>query len=129
MAPTHGTPVGLEIPVKDTARGAAFYSAVFGWQFKPSHLGIPEDKILIFTVPDGVFPAGGALRQVEDADIATVKGTSKVYFYVDDLAAAIEKIVSNGGKKISDPIPEGSTGFFQFFEDSEGNGHGLYKYN
>lgn len=69
---------------------AAFYTVVFGWQSAPSHLGIPAEKILTFTVPGGVMPIGGAFRRVEAADTATAKGTSKLYFYVDDIAAAIE---------------------------------------
>lgn len=116
-ATPHGTPVGLEIPVKDTSRGeciswlcpvsifraellltycrrlrsaAAFYAAVFGWQSAPSQLGIPVENILTFSVSGGVLPIGGAFRRVEETELATVKGTSKLYFYVDDIAAAIE---------------------------------------
>lgn len=63
---------------------------MFGWQSAPSHLGIPAEKILTFTVPGGVLPIGGAFRRVEEAEVAIVKGTSKLYFYVDDIAAAIE---------------------------------------
>ncbi|KAJ2980298.1 hypothetical protein NQ176_g2723 [Zarea fungicola] len=89
-ATPHGTPVGLEIPVKDTSRAAAFYAAVFGWQSAPSQLGIPVENILTFSVSGGVLPIGGAFRRVEETELATVKGTSKLYFYVDDIAAAIE---------------------------------------
>lgn len=142
--------------------GEAFYKAVFNWSFAPSQLGIPADRLVTFTVPGGVFPIGGAMRRVEAEEIAAVKGVTKLYFYVDDMSAAMgvsyalyhlppfpthryckdhlhghllkrkgtnQAIIANGGKKVSDAIPEGSKGWFQFFQDSEGNGHAIYTYN
>ncbi|KAB8239070.1 uncharacterized protein BDW43DRAFT_260509 [Aspergillus alliaceus] len=106
--PPAGTPVGLEIPAKDVARGkhpatscstfpnrtltrhfagSAFYKAVFNWTFAPSTLGLPANKLLTFEVPGGVFPIGGALRRVDE--LATTQGT-KLYLYVEDMSAAIE---------------------------------------
>ncbi|KAF5860052.1 hypothetical protein ETB97_002078 [Aspergillus alliaceus] len=85
--PPAGTPVGLEIPAKDVARGSAFYKAVFNWTFAPSTLGLPANKLLTFEVPGGVFPIGGALHRVDE--LATTQGT-KLYLYVEDMSAAIE---------------------------------------
>ena len=39
-----------------------------------------------------------------------------------------KSIEEHGGKKASDVIPEGSKGFFQFFEDTEGNNFAIYTY-
>lgn len=40
----------------------------------------------------------------------------------------LQAIERSGGKKASNVIPEGSKGFFQFFEDSEGNNQAIYTY-
>ena len=106
-APPAGTPVGLEVPARDVARGkpklnerneilthvlspgSAFYSAVFNWTFAPSTWGIPAHKLLTFEVPGGVFPIGGALRLADDL-AATGMGTTKLYLYVDDITAAMQ---------------------------------------
>ncbi|KNG85007.1 hypothetical protein ANOM_007810 [Aspergillus nomiae NRRL 13137] len=124
--PPAGTPVGLEIPAKDVARGSAFYNAVFNWTFAPSTLGFPADKLLTFTVPGGILPIGGALRRVDD--IPTTEGALKIYLYVEDIVAALEAIQKHGGKKVGEVIPEGDKGLFQYVEDSEGNGFAIYTY-
>ncbi|KAK9349653.1 hypothetical protein V1523DRAFT_399943 [Lipomyces doorenjongii] len=81
-----------------------------------------------FNVPGDTFHGGGIIRKVEDAELATVPGTTKVYFYVDNMETAMERIVKNGGKKISEKEPEGDKAFYQFSEDSEGNGQAIYSY-
>ncbi|KAJ9150912.1 hypothetical protein NKR23_g3377 [Pleurostoma richardsiae] len=125
--PAEGTPVGLEVPVRDTARASSFYTTVFNWSFASSTLGIPPDKLLTFTVPSGAFPIGGAICCVEGEESALVKG-AKLYLYVEDIVVVMEAIIKNGGKKTSEMIPEGSKGPFQFFEDPEGDGNAIYTY-
>ncbi|KAJ5953512.1 hypothetical protein N7454_000408 [Penicillium verhagenii] len=127
VIPPVGTPVGLEIPAKDVARGAAFYKAVFNWTFATSTLGFPAHKLQTFEVPGGVLPIGGAMRLAEV--IPTGTGATKLYLYVNDIVAALEAIEKNGGKKASEVIPEGDKGLFQYFEDSEGNNFAIYSYN
>ena len=39
-----------------------------------------------------------------------------------------QAIEQNGGKMTSDVIPEGSKGYFQFFDDTEGNNFVIYTY-
>ncbi|BDD61325.1 hypothetical protein MPDQ_003572 [Monascus purpureus] len=124
--PPAGTPVGLEIPAKDVARGSAFYKEVFNWTFAPSTLGFPAHKLQTFEVPGGVFPIGGAMRLAEEIPAGT--GATKLYLYVNDIGAAMEAIEKHGGKKASDVIPEGNKGLFQYFEDSEGNNYAIYTY-
>ncbi|KAK9351136.1 hypothetical protein V1505DRAFT_395885 [Lipomyces doorenjongii] len=79
--PPTGTPVGLEIPVKDTAResheltaalpASSFYSAVINWSFSPETIvEAPPEFLLVFKVPGDMFP-GGIIRKVEDAELAT----------------------------------------------------------
>ncbi|KAB8072604.1 hypothetical protein BDV29DRAFT_192367 [Aspergillus leporis] len=120
--PPAGTPVGFEIPARDVARGSTFYNAIFNWTFAPSILGFPADKLLTFMVPGGIFPIGGALRRVDE--IPTTQGALKLYLYVEDIVAALE----HGGKKVSDVIPKGDKGLFQYVEDSEGNSFAIYTY-
>ncbi|GES61063.1 hypothetical protein ATEIFO6365_0006052400 [Aspergillus terreus] len=124
--PPAGTPVGLEIPAKDVARGSAFYQAVFDWTFAPSTLGFPAHKLLTFSVPGGVLPIGGAMRQTDD--IPAGPGSTKLYLYVEDVGKAMDAIEQNGGKKASEVLPEGEKGLFQYFEDSEGNNFAIYSY-
>ncbi|KAL4812708.1 hypothetical protein BDW67DRAFT_188391 [Aspergillus spinulosporus] len=124
--PLAGTPVGLEIPAKDVARGSAFYKAVFNWTFAPSSMGLPAHKLLTFSVPGGVLPIGGAMRRADEIPAGT--GSTKLYLYVEDLGKAMEAIEKNGGKKASEVLPEGDKGHFQYFEDSEGNNFAIYSY-
>nr|UBX54551.1 MRL5 glyoxalase-like domain [Aspergillus sp.] len=124
--PPAGTPVGLEIPAKDVARGSAFYQAVFNWTFAPSSMGLPAHKLLTFSVPGGVLPIGGAMRLVED--IPAGNGATKLYLYVEDVGAAMEAIEKNGGKKAGEVLHEGDKGLFQYFVDSEGNNFAIYSY-
>ncbi|KAJ5639275.1 uncharacterized protein N7484_007137 [Penicillium longicatenatum] len=125
--PPVGTPVGLEVPAKDVARGAEFYKAVFNWTFAASTLGFPAHKLQTFEVPGGIFPIGGAMRLAEE--IPTGTGATKLYFYVNDIGTAMDAIEKNGGKKASEVIPEGNKGLFQYFEDCEGKKFAIYTYN
>jgi predicted enzyme related to lactoylglutathione lyase len=81
--------VWFEIDVPDAEKASAFYSAVFGWTFDsmPGMEGYPMAK------------AGekmlGALQASEDAEPAG-RGV-RLYFEVDDLEAAVERVRSAGG--------------------------------
>ncbi|KAK9319020.1 hypothetical protein V1517DRAFT_342118 [Lipomyces orientalis] len=120
--PPTGTPVGLEILVSRTLQShqlpatppaSSFYSAVFNWSFSlETNVGAPPDFLLVFNVPGDMFPGGGIIRKVKDAELATVPGTTKIYFYVDNMETAMERIVKNGGKNISDKEPEGDKAFY-----------------
>ncbi|KAJ5161764.1 hypothetical protein N7492_007156 [Penicillium capsulatum] len=124
--PPAGTPVGLEIPAKDVARGVEFYKAVFNWTFAPSSMGIPAHKLQTFEVPGDVLPIGGVVRLAEE--IPAGSGSAKIYLYVDNIVDALAAIEKNGGKKRSEVIPEGDKGLFQYFEDCEGNNFAIYTY-
>ncbi|KAJ5118125.1 hypothetical protein N7448_004228 [Penicillium atrosanguineum] len=127
--PATGTPVGLEIPVKDTKRAAAFYSAVFNWSFSAeTNVGAPEEYLLVFKVAGEMFPGGGIIKKIPEGDLAA-SGSTKIYLYVDDIEAAIEKIEANGGKKLGEKEAEGDRAFYQYFQDSEGNAQAIYSYN
>jgi hypothetical protein len=133
---------------------------VFNWSFSPeSSVQAPPEFLLVFKVPGDMFLGGGIIRKVQDAELATVPGTTKAYLYVDNIETAMEVnpknfnlfffnlflffcigllpsyanfviklIVKNGGKKISEKESEGDKAFYQFFEDSEGNGQAIYSY-
>ncbi|KAJ5378234.1 uncharacterized protein N7496_005643 [Penicillium cataractarum] len=127
--PATGTPVGLEIPVKDTKRASEFYSAVFNWKFSAeSHVGAPEEYLLVFKVDGEMFPGGGIIKKVPEAELA-VSGATKIFLYVDNIESAIEKIEANGGKALGEKEAEGDQAFYQYFQDSEGNAQAVYTYN
>ena len=52
-------------------------------------MGLPEEKLLTFTVPGGVFPLGGAMQRTDVQELGTTPG-AKLYFYVEDLTTAME---------------------------------------
>ncbi|KAJ5682300.1 hypothetical protein N7462_005465 [Penicillium macrosclerotiorum] len=129
LLPAIGTPMGLEIPVKDTKRASIFYEKVFNWKFSAeSHVGAPEEYLLVFKVDGEMFPGGGIIKKVPDAELA-VTGATKVFLYVDDIESAIEKIETNGGKMLGEKEAEGDQAFYQYFQDSEGNAHAIYTFN
>lgn len=126
--PAIGTPVGLEIPVQDTKRASVFYSAVFNWKFSAeNYVGAPEERLLVFKVDGEMFPGGGIVKKVSEGEVAK-SGASKVFFYVDSIENAIEKIEANGGKALDEKEAEGDHAFYQYFRDSEGNTHAVYTY-
>ena len=65
--------------------GSAFYKAVFNWNFSASHLGAPEHKLLVFTVPEASVPFEGIMRLVDEISTGT-----KIYLYVESMANAIQ---------------------------------------
>ncbi|KAJ5885940.1 uncharacterized protein N7473_008614 [Penicillium subrubescens] len=127
--PAIGTPVGLEIPVKDTKRASEFYSTVFNWKFsKENFVGAPEEYLLVFKVDGEMFPGGGVIKKVPEGELG-VGGATKVFLYVDNIENAIEKIEANGGETTSEKEAEGDRAFYQYFQDTEGNTHAVYTYN
>jgi len=109
-----GNPVvHFEIGCRDRAKTSEFYSQLFDWS-------IAERG------PASVITTGGA--KGIDGHITSLGHEPHNYttFYVEvaDIAAALAKAESLGGKKILGPIPI-PTGTFAWFSDLDGNTVGL----
>ena len=104
----------FEIPTADVARSASFYQAVFGWPI--SRRG---DGATAFD--DGVGEVSGTW--VTGRPSSPTPGLL-VYISVDSLSAAIDAIVTHGGRMIPTEVlgPEETAQF----ADPDGNVLGLY---
>jgi uncharacterized protein len=108
----------FEIGVDDAERGRTFYEGVFGWRFEPG----PSGNGFMIHTPDG--PAG-----IHGGDAGA---SPYVFFAVDDIDAAIARVVELGGT-IEDMDVEGdeesqaSTGRFKLCRDDQGSPFGLHQ--
>lgn len=107
----------LEIPATDHERALAFYSALLDTTIeKGETLGMPYSFL-----PDGI----GAIATSEHMQ-PTMSGIT-VYIHVgDDMADALSKVESAGGKIIVPKSPLGDEQFFAIIHDTEGNRIGLH---
>lgn len=95
MANPHGFPIWYELLTKDAAASTAFYERVLGWTVKPSPVGAQHDYRQI----DGASGAVGGMLQLTDQMCSSgARPTWLVYFGVDDVDAAVAKVVEHGGK-------------------------------
>lgn len=107
----------FEIPVRDPGRAAAFYEKVFTVQLDAQTVG--GMKIWMFPSFRNAAGAAGALikgRTYEPSHAGTV-----VYFSVEDIDAALERVNANGGRTLMPKTSIGEHGSIAQFEDTEGN--------
>ncbi len=109
----------FELGVADAKKGRAFYEGLFGWKFETGPSG---NGWVISTpgVPGGMHPGD--------------KGASPyVFFAVDDLDAAVERVKALGGVVEpgfdGDEKPENVKKFgrFKFCKDDQGSPFGLHQ--
>lgn len=102
---------------KDAAALQEFYSKLFDWNVDV----LPEmgGYGLVDAGTEGAI--GGGIGPAQ-----TTPGV-RMYVYVDDLEAALEKAESLGGKKVMGPTKiSDEFGSFAIFADPDGNGIGLW---
>jgi predicted enzyme related to lactoylglutathione lyase len=109
----------IELGVDDPERGRAFYEALFGWRFEPSPYG-RGFVITTPTVPGGMHPGDpGAVPYV--------------FFRVDDLDAALERVRELGGSIEELDVDDGGEdsaarfGRFKLCKDDQGSAFGLHQ--
>jgi predicted enzyme related to lactoylglutathione lyase len=113
----HGKICYLEIPANAAQDSADFYKAIFGWKVRKR-----GDGELAFDDPGGVSGTW-----VKESD-RTPDERTRAYIMVDDIAAALKQIESNGGRVLTPRTDIGSgLGAFAAFEDPVGNEFGLYE--
>ncbi|ONK15664.1 VOC family protein [Streptomyces sp. MP131-18] len=108
----------IEFGVADTVRARTFYSALFGWTFTP---GPAEGGLLI----SGLGTPGG----VHGADPGAVP---YVFFRVEDMDAALEKVRALGGSAENmavegDAAEQARFGRFVLCRDDQGSRFGLHQ--
>ena len=105
----------FEVHGRDGKRTRDFYSALFGWQIDANN---PMQYGLVSAEQSGI---GGGIAQSQAAPMVTF------YVEVPDLAAALRKAESLGGKTQMEPsqVPGGPG--IALFTDPDGNTIGLLR--
>ena len=111
-----GEMVHVEIPAGDTAKAREFWGGLFGWQFQ-AYEGSPSE----YHMTRFSDTQGGAIMEA-DGD----KRGPRVYFGVDDINAANQRVGELGGQS-GDAMPVPGMGWFSISKDSEGNEFGLWQ--
>lgn len=104
--------VHFEIGSTDSAQLAAFYGAVLGWTFLPAGAA---QVITSATGPTGML---NSLGHPPDTYVM-------LYAQVDDIDAALARVVSAGGSKLVGPAPLPDGRKFAWVRDTAGNVLGL----
>ena len=114
MVSRNGKICYVEIPTADVARSVKFYQAVFGWATRRRGDGATA-------FDDGVEVSGTWVT----ARPPSTKPGLLIYIMVENLLAAVDAIVANGGRIIPTEI-QGPEETAQF-ADPDGNVLGLYQ--
>ena len=108
----------FEIGVDDVERGRAFYGALFDWSFEPGPSGESAGAVIrTATVPGGMH--GG-----------DPGASAYVFFAVDDLDAALDRVRELGGTVEGSPADDDDVdapyGQFRMCRDDQGSPFGLH---
>lgn len=105
--------VHFEIGCRDRAKTSEFYRSLFDWSVSDG--------------PAGTIDAGSGIRGHITALGHEPHHYTIFYVEVDDVAAALKKAESLGGKTLVPPITLPQAGTFAWFADPEGNTIGLLR--
>ncbi|KAH8884209.1 hypothetical protein GQ53DRAFT_811108 [Thozetella sp. PMI_491] len=126
--PKFGSPCWLMVAATDVKRASEFYETVFNWSFKPSTTDYPAEKIRMFEFRPDVELSGGITKGPDEAGhLRPGHGGFCMCWLVEDVRAIADVIEKAGGKVLSDVLPEGKTGLYRYFEDTEGNLGSVYQ--
>ena len=112
----------FEIPAKDINESKAFYEKVFGIEMEISEMG----SLTMAWFPFDQEKPGCTGTLVQSEAYNPSYDGSMVYFSVEDVAPALEKVKENGGKVVNEKMSIGEYGFVGHFEDIAGNRVGLH---
>lgn len=114
MSAHRGTPHGgigyLQLPAKDVAASAAFYTSVFGWSADTA---------------TGGFEAPGTIGQWVTGRPAAPDGGPVLWIHTDDLYPALERATTTGGTVRRTPYLDGGERWLAELEDPAGNRIGI----
>lgn len=113
----HGDITHIDIPVSDTGRAKAFYSALFGWEISeiPGYEGYP-----MWQAPNKI--SGGGLAPRSEGFTQP-----RSYVEVDSIDDTLAAVTEQGGTVLQPKQPISETSWWAFFEDPDGNVVGLYE--
>jgi uncharacterized protein len=120
--------VHFEIPADDVDRADKFYSEAFGWKILPVPW-VPVPYHIVHTAEtddQGMIQAAGAVNGA----IAGREGVFQapvLVMGVDDIDAALAKVVKAGGKIVQAKEPVGDMGIYARATDTEGNLIGVFQ--
>jgi predicted enzyme related to lactoylglutathione lyase len=106
----HGQVCYLQMPAVDSARSAAFYEAVFGWQTEHPY----QD-----------FVSPGLIGQWVESRPPAPDAGPMIWIHVADLDRTLKHVVAHGGEIIDPPSPDGPNRTLATIVDPEGNPIGL----
>ncbi|MEM6463665.1 MAG: VOC family protein [Pseudomonadota bacterium] len=118
--PEHAA-VWFEIPVSDLRAGRDFYNAVLKTEMVKTEMG--PDTVWVFPNKD---PASGVAGHIYAGKAGEPGKGNTIHLSVPEtLEAAMDRVVENGGKVVSDiyTIPSGR---FVYCLDPDGNSIGLF---
>jgi predicted enzyme related to lactoylglutathione lyase len=107
----------------DVDAAKAFYSALFGWEWRDI-VTAPADRYGVF-YQDGVPVAGMAYRPAQDS--TRPYGRWVYYASVDDVAAAVKRIEARGGSTLLPPRSYANRGTFAVVADPESAPFGVMR--
>jgi predicted enzyme related to lactoylglutathione lyase len=103
----------FEIGCRDRAKASAFYSRMFDWTL--------QDEPASTRIRTGGDVGGHITSLGHEPHDYTI-----FYVMVDNVASALEKAVTLGGRKLVGPVPLPNSTEFGWFADPEGNVVGVY---
>lgn len=101
-------PIHWELMVSDVAKTKAFYTSIFGWDFRP--MG-PE-----YTLIDTGGVGGGLMAKPPGALMPALN----LYFQVADIAKTLRDVVESGGRVIVPRTEIPGIGWYAMFLDPDG---------
>jgi uncharacterized protein len=107
-----GAPNWVDLGTSDTAAAAAFYGALFGWEFRSA--GPDAGGYGMFTKDGKTVAAAGPLAQPGAAPSWTL------YFYAPDADATADAVRTAGGTVRTEPMDIGPQGRMAQFSDPAG---------
>jgi len=132
MASKMNPVVHFEMPAKDTARMAKFYTEAFVWRTQQlgeemgnyvrakttetDEQGYPKER---GQINGGFFPLSPDQPQKHPS----------VVIAVDNLSESMERVNASGGKVLTEPMEIHGVGTFASFTDTEGNMVGMLQPN
>ncbi len=121
----------FEIPADDLARARAFYEKSFGWRTAEWPMPDGSKYVALYTGPvdeknmwkEPGFINGGMTKRGGAFPITT----PTVAVIVQDLDAALEKVITEGGSIVMPKMDVGGTGLYAYIKDTEGNTIGVWQ--
>lgn len=118
--------VHFEIPADDIERARAFYHKAFGWKVN----AIPGMPYTIFhTTPTDARGMVATPGNINGGMLARQEPIHSIVItvQVQDIDAALQAVLSLGGKVVKGKAPVPGVGYSAYVRDTEGNTVGLFQ--